>query len=138
VSFNPASFLVKVGDLFNVQVMIADATNVGSVPFHLAYDPKILEFVPPAVEGGFLKSDGASTIFNAQAATTNEIFVALARVGVPTGASVTGSKLILCVFQFHALAPGMTSLAFTEASVLDPAGKPLLANFAPGLQVSVQ
>ena len=138
VSFKEASLFAKVGTSFNVQVLIADATNVGSVPFHLSYDPKFLEFVPPAAEGGFLKSDGASTIFNAQASTTNEIFVALARVGVPTGASVSGSPKLLCVFQFQALATGRTSLAFTEASVLDPAGKPLPADFAPGLQVIVQ
>ena len=118
-----------------LSVIISQATGVGSVPFHVAYDPKILQFLPPGTEGGFLKKDGASTVYNAQASTLNEIFVAMARLGVPTGASGDG---ILCTFQFQALSAGTTILAFTEASVLDPTGQVLSAGFAPPMQVNVQ
>jgi len=116
-------------------VQISQGARVGSVPFHVAYDPNILQFLPPGTEGGFLKSDGASTIYNAQASTTNEVFVALARVGVPTGASGSG---VLCTLQFQAKGQGTTTLTFAQASVLDPQGQPLPANFSQGLLVQVQ
>jgi general secretion pathway protein D len=133
VSFVPPNVLSTVGDTMTIQVNISQATRVGSVPFHVAYDPKIVQFVS-GTEGGFLKQDGATTIFNAQASSMNEVFVALARVGVPTGAAGSG---ILCTFTFAALAPGNTTLTFTEASVLDPQGQPLPADFQGVVQVSV-
>ncbi len=135
VTFAPPSVLAKVGDPITLSVVINQATRVGSVPFHVAYDPKILRFVSGA-EGPFLKQDGASTVFNAQASTLNEVFVALARLGVPTGITANGG--VLCTLQFQGLAPGTTTLAFTEASVLDPNGQPLSAGFAPPMQVIVQ
>jgi len=135
VTFNPPNILAKVGDNMTIQVQISQGARVGSVPFHVAYDPNILQFLPPGTEGGFLKSDGASTIYNAQASTTNEVFVALARVGVPTGASGSG---VLCTLQFQAKGQGTTTLTFAQASVLDPQGQPLPANFSQGLLVQVQ
>jgi general secretion pathway protein D len=135
VSFNPQNILAKTGDLVTVQVMMSQGTRVGSVPFHVMYDPKILQFMPPGAEGEFLKRDGASTIYNAQASTLNEVFVALARVGVPTGATGSG---ILCTLQFTAVSAGSTNLTFAEASVLDPQGQPLPAAFSPGVHVEVQ
>jgi len=133
VSFNPPNVLATTGDTITIQVIITQATRVGSVPFHVAYDPKVLQFVSGA-EGGFLKQGGATTIFNAQASSLNEVFVALARVGVPTGAGDGG---LLCTFQFTAIAPGSTTLRFTEAAVLDPQGQPLPADFSTGVQVQV-
>ncbi len=135
VSFNPQNILAKAGDLVMVQVMIGQGTRVGSVPFHVMYDPKILQFMPPGAEGDFLKRDGASTIYNAQASTLNEVFVALARVGVPTGATGAG---VLCTLQFTAVSPGSTNLTFAEAAVLDPQGQQLPAKFSPAVHVEVQ
>jgi general secretion pathway protein D len=133
VLFFPPNVLATVGDTMSIQVTISQATRVGSVPFHVAYDPKILQFVS-GTEGSFLKQDGATTIFNAQASSLNEVFVALARVGVPTGA---GNGGLLCEFKFQAIAPGSTTLSFTEAAVLDPQGQPLPATFSTGVQVQV-
>ena len=64
----------------------------------------------------------------------NEVFVALARVGVPTGASTDG---LLCTVQFTAIAPGEATLRFTEAAVLDPQGQPLPAQFSTPVLVRV-
>jgi general secretion pathway protein D len=134
VNFMPPNVFARVGDEIKIQVQISQATQVGSVPFHVAYNPKILQFVQ-GEEGEFLKKDGASTIFNAQASTLSQVFVALARLGVGTGADGEGT---LCTFTFKALAAGTASLTFTEAMVLDAAGEPLPAQFAPAMQVSVQ
>jgi general secretion pathway protein D len=135
VSFNPPNAFATVGDTVTVQVMISQADRVGSVPFHIAYDPKILQFVAPGSEGSFLKQGGATTIYNAQASTLNEIFVALARVGVPTGA---GGEGMLCTLQFQAIAQGRATLTFTQAAVLDPQGQSLPAQFASAMSVQVQ
>jgi general secretion pathway protein D len=126
--------LAGVGNEITVRIFISQAGHVGSVPFHIAYDPKILQFENGA-EGDFLKKDGASTVFNAQASTLNEVFVALARLGVPTGADGDGT---LCTLKFKALAPGKTALTFTEASLLDAGGQLLPAAFAMPMQVDVQ
>jgi hypothetical protein len=135
VTFVPPNVLATVGDTVTIEVHISQATRVGSVPFHVAYDPKLLQFVL-GTEGGFLKQDGATSIFNAQASSLNEVFVALARVGVPTGAS-SANEVPLCTLQFQAIAPGSTALRFTEAAVLDPQGQPLPATFSTGVQVQV-
>jgi hypothetical protein len=135
VSFAPPSFLARVGDVITVQIAISNAARVGSVPFHVAYDPAMLRFVPNAVEGDFLRQGGATTIFNAQASTQNEVFVALSRLGAPTGAGDGG---VLCTLSFEAIAAGNSQLTFTQASVLDPQGQPLLANFSGGAQVMIQ
>jgi hypothetical protein len=136
VTFSPPNILAKVGTVFEVQVIISQGSGVGSVPFHVVYDPKVLQFLPPGTEGDFLKRDGASTVYNAQASTLNEVFVALARLGVPTGASA--ERGVLCTLQFQALSAGATTLAFSEGSVLDPTGQPLPATFAQAVQVNVQ
>ncbi|HEV8335262.1 MAG TPA: cohesin domain-containing protein [Candidatus Polarisedimenticolia bacterium] len=134
VTFSPTSFLSHAGDTIQVQVLLNQGTRVGSAPFHVAYDPKILQFVK-GEEGEFLKRDGASTVFNAQASSLNEVFVALARLGVPTGVSGNG---VLCTLTFQAVATGNTTLSFKESSVLDPSGLPLPAQFGPVVQVSIQ
>jgi general secretion pathway protein D len=136
ITFSPPTILAKAGTVFEVQVIISQGSRVGSVPFHVVYDPKILQFLPPGTEGDFLKKDGASTVYNAQASTLNEIFVALSRLGVPTGASA--ERGVLCTLRFQALSAGASTLVFSEGSVLDPTGQPLPATFAQGVQVHVQ
>jgi hypothetical protein len=126
--------LAGVGNEITVRIFISQAGHVGSVPFHIAYDPKVLQF-ERGEEGDFLKKDGASTVFNAQASTLNEIFVAAARLGVPTGADGDGA---LCTLYFKTLAAGQTTLTFTAASVLDATGQLLPADFAQAMQVHVQ
>lgn len=134
VTFEPPNILAAVGNEFEVAVMIQGATNVGSIPFHVAYDPKVLEFVR-SEEGNFLRQDGAGTVYNAQASTINEIFVALARLGTEVGANDGGE---LCTLTFRVLDSGNTTLAFTQSSVLDPNGQPLPATFSSAVQVMLQ
>ena len=53
-----------VGSQVVVQIRIRGASDVGSVPFTLQFDPAILEFDGVAsTEGDFLRKDGAQTIF---------------------------------------------------------------------------
>ncbi len=96
------------------------------MPFHLRFNPQVLQFVPPALEGGFLNSDGTNTVFLASD-TGGEIVVGLSRLGGGQGATGTGN---LASFQFLAIAEGDAGLAFTGASVKDPQAKNLPAAFS--------
>ncbi len=110
-----------------VDVFMEGANNVGSVPFHLRYNPQVLEFVSPAQEGGLLSADGTNTIFLAPDTGGGEIVVGLSRLGGGTGASGTGT---LARFQFQALAAGDAGFAFTGASVMDPQAQKMPASFS--------
>ena len=117
----------RVGETVYVQVQISGAQNVGSVPFHLRFNPQVFTFVAPALEGDFLGSDGSQTIFaSSEIQGGGEIVVGLSRTGAGTGASGAG---LLATFQFSARAPGTGSFSFSGASVRDPAAANLPCSF---------
>ena len=119
----------KIGDTVVLNIMIDGATNVGSVPFHLKFNPRILEFMPPGVEGNFLSSDGTSTVFIAsEAASGGEIVVGLSRMGSATGASGNG---LLCTLRFLAVADGPCAMEFVGGNVKDPKAQNLRSVFSP-------
>jgi hypothetical protein len=101
---------------------------VGSVPFHLQFDPDMLAFMPPAVEGTFLGADGTTTVFLAQESSTpGDLVVGISRFGAPVGAEGSGP---LATLEFRALEEGSAQLRFNAASVRDPDAKILPAVFA--------
>ncbi len=127
------------GSTVTVLVRIEAADGVGSVPFALLYDPAILEFVPSrSTEGPFLRRDGASTTFLIAPAASRQgiasIVVGHSRLGSRAGA---GGRGVLCRLTFRARAPGVSSLAFQRAAVLDPDAAPLPARFV-GASVAVR
>jgi len=127
VSLVPSKPTFQVGEAVVVDVAIEDAHDVGSVPFHLRYDPSVLQFVPPAIEGPFLASDGADTVFLvANEEDDGQLVVGLSRLGAPEGASGSGT---LVSFEFQAMAAGDCGFAFTGASVKDPQAENLPAAF---------
>jgi general secretion pathway protein D len=131
----PAAAAVSVGDVVTVQVLVSNATNVGSVPFHLRYDKSVLQFQPGAQEGPFMNADGTGTVFLANdVGGGGEVVVGLSRLGASTGASGGG---VLATFQFLAVNPGNSGFVFTGASVKDPQARNLPASFNAG-QVEVQ
>jgi general secretion pathway protein D len=125
----PGASAYGVGERVLVQVMISNAQNVGSVPFHLRYNRNVLEFIPPGDEGSFLKSDGAGTVFLASdSAGGGEVVVGLSRMGGGDGVSGSG---VLATFEFQAINPGDCGFAFVGASVKDPRAQNLPASFVP-------
>ena len=127
VSLIPSSESIHVGEPLVVEVVIQNATDVGSVPFHLRYDFSVLQFVGPATEGPFMGSDGAKTVFLAtDTGGGGEIIVGLSRMRAAQGATGSGT---LAIFQFQAVAPGDAGFAFSGASVTDPQARPLPAAF---------
>ncbi len=124
----PSHTELAVEGRLSVFVMISNATNVGHVPFHLVYDPRILQF-EYGEEGSFLGSDGAQTAFFAAASGGGgTVVVGLSRLGQTSGVSGAGD---LCVLHFTAVGPGTTSLAFSSEKVRDPAGGLVSSVFTP-------
>ena len=127
VNLVPSQAVYRVGDTVQVQAVISNATNVGSVPFHLRYNTEVLQFLPPATEGGFLSSDGFSTVFLASdTGGGGEVVVGLSRMGGGEGASGGGT---LVTFEFQAIGAGDCNFAFTGASVKDPQARNVPAAF---------
>jgi len=118
-----------------IQVQVVGGQNVGSVPFHLRFNPAVLDFVPPGVEGDFLMQGGGQTVFVAtEVQGQGEIVVGASRVGTPTGASGAG---LLATFQFRAKAPGSSTFSFTGAMVRDPNANNLPSSFTTAI-INVQ
>lgn len=134
-----------IGSQVVVQIRIRGASEVGSVPFTLQFDPAILEFDGAAsTEGDFLRKNGAQTIFLASPIAGEEgveenakgrasIAVGLSRLEA-SGASGRGT---LCRLVFRAKQTGSTTLEFSRARVLDAVASPLPSRFT-GTRVEVQ
>jgi general secretion pathway protein D len=118
------------GETLTLQVQIIGGQNVGSVPFHLRFNPAVLEFVG-AVEGDFLRQDGSPTTFVAnEVQGAGEVVVGASRVGSGQGASGSG---ILATFQFRAKTPGSCTFSFTGATVRDPNANNLPCSFTTAI-----
>jgi hypothetical protein len=125
VTLEPVESEYHVSGTVTVAVIIANAHNVGSVPFHLRFDHDVLRFLPPAEEGPFMSEGGAATVFLA-VEIGGEIVVGISLVGETHG--VDGSGLLLKL-HFEAVGTGASGFAFTGANVKDPFGVNLPAVF---------
>src|SRR5207248_171822 len=111
VWMSPRNLRVPVGKHVSITVRVANGADLGSVPFHVVYDPKVVRF-QSGVEGTFLKAGGRETAFFATPATSgNEVVVGLSRLGRGNGA---GGKGNLCTLTFEAIGPGEAHLAFSR------------------------
>jgi hypothetical protein len=125
----PSATSYRVGDTVVLQVVIENAAQVASTPFHLRYNSDVLQFLPPGIEGPFMGADGANTVFLAgDLGRGGEVVVGLSRMGGSEGASGSGT---LATFQFQAINVGDCGFAFTAASVKDPQARNLPASFIP-------
>jgi len=117
---------VSAGQRVSLTFEIASATDVGHVPFHVTFDPSVLQF-EVGEQGPFLGSDGSQTAFFASATSDGaSVVVGLSRIGRVRG--VDGSGL-LCVLHFNAVGPGDAALAFARNKVRDSSGNVTLALF---------
>lgn len=124
----PSAVRVAVGDPLSIHVEIVGAADVGSVPFHVVYDPAVLRF-EGGREGTFLKGDGRSTaFFAAPMSDGSEAVIGLSRLGAGDGIGGGGE---LCTLNFTAVGPGDAGLAFTRAHVRDSANRIVPAAFLP-------
>ncbi|MEE8111372.1 MAG: secretin N-terminal domain-containing protein [Acidobacteriota bacterium] len=116
-----------VNETIQVFIRVFKAKGVRSLPFHLQFDPEILQY-EGASEGNFMSLGGAKTTFLHSVSSSNpgEVFVGISRMGQDEGSAGSG---ILGKFNFRALAPGTTPIRFSEQTVLGANNTPLPANF---------
>ena len=136
VFMNPAYLNVSMSQpMFTVSVMVRSASGIGSVPFHLAFDPQFLDFINYSRTSPFLSQDGASTFVLATLGSGgNEVIVGLSREGSKPGVSGQGPLIDL---TFRAKKTGTTTLSFSDMSVLDPSAQPLPFD-RQGMTINVQ
>jgi hypothetical protein len=124
----PQRTSISPGELLPVAVRLEGSRQVTSVPFHLRFDPDILEYV--GVRTGPVL--GASSLQPIILASVNpnrpgDLAVGLSLVGAAGTLNGTGTILLL---DFRALAPGMSDLVLERASVRGPTSEPLPADIA--------
>jgi hypothetical protein len=123
-----------VGETITVEVVIDEAENVDSVIFNLQFDENVIEYVPPAVEGPFMGSDGADTGFQVnELSIGGELSARAWRLQADVGMDGGG---LLMSFDFLALSPGACDFRIRSARVETPSDRELPANFA-SVSVSV-
>jgi len=123
VTMNPSYLSVPNGKEFTLSIAITGAKGVGSVPFHLAFDPAALDFVTYSNSSPFLGSDGTPVFILATVGGGGrDLVVGLSRQGSRPGVDGQGSLIDL---TFRAKKPGTTTLNFSDVSVLDPSAQPL-------------
>jgi cohesin domain-containing protein len=124
----PDSSQVTVGSGLSLRIQISGAADVGSVPFHLLFDPAVLRF-EGGEEGGFLQGDGHQTaFFAAPTSAGNEVVVGLSRLGRTEGVQGAGD---LCTLHFTVVGAGDAQLSFFRAKVRNSRNDPAPATFEP-------
>jgi hypothetical protein len=117
-----------VGDTVSITLRIVAGEDVGHVPFHVTFDPAVLQF-QEGEELGFLKKDGKETAFFAAATSSADtVVVGLSRLGRIEGVEGDGE---LCVLRFTALNPGDAKLGFASAKVRDSTNRIVKSSFVP-------
>lgn len=113
-SFDPLNVTQTTGTQFVVNLNIAGAQGVHSVPVQLTYDPKVLHLVTVS-NGGFLAQDGQIvTLTNRD--DNGVVQMAAMRPAGATGVSGTGAVFAV---TFQAVAPGNAVVSIARGGVRD-------------------
>jgi hypothetical protein len=124
---------IAVGSSFTVTVRLSGGQNITSLPFHLEFDPSILQF-QFAQRGPALGSKSAILLASVNPARPGDLAVGLSLV--ESGSLLQGSGTVLSL-QFLALAPGSSPLDFSRSSVRGSMSETLDAQFH-GARVDVR
>jgi hypothetical protein len=116
----------QLGDAVTVSLVIEGAHRVTSLPFHLLFQPDILEYtsseVGPAVPGSLQPILLASVNPN----RPGDLAVGLSFV--ESSGTYSGGGVVL-ILHFRSLASGITGLEFDRASLRGPTSQPLETHF---------
>jgi hypothetical protein len=112
-------------DSITISVHLGGPTTSSSIyglKFDLVFDPSVVQFEPPAMEGGFLKKDGAATIMQVGPDPGNpgRLIVAITRQGAVGGLPASSADQTVITLLFRGVATGSTAITFENAAVVDP------------------
>jgi len=134
VTLLPSSSFVGTGQSVQVLVQIDGGQDVGSVPFQVQFDGRLLQF-ERAFLGDYLSRTGASPLLLAAPLQEgNEIAVGISKPGSGAGGSGSGTLLTL---EFRAIGPGTSPLKFSQEKLLDSRSREVPAQFVSS-QVTVR
>lgn len=108
VSFVPNQVNTLVGNPFNVNVVIQNATDLFSAPMQIKFDPKVLRLTD-VVQGNLLASDGQEVTFTKN--IQNDMGVATVGLNRLQGSGgITGSGMLVTL-SFTTVGPGTTTVS---------------------------
>lgn len=129
VVIQPASQEVPVGELFIVNVMVQNVSNLGAYEFTLLANPNVISFVS-VNNGWFLGSTGRSVYCAAPIADGWVLRFGCVSYGSGRPGPSGSGQLAQIVFQ--AANPGKISLDLSTVALADPLGAPINAATAGG------
>ncbi|OLD64286.1 MAG: hypothetical protein AUI47_06760 [Acidobacteria bacterium 13_1_40CM_2_68_5] len=126
-----------------VRVVIGPTSSmdVYGIKFDVVFDPAVLNFDSPAMEGSFLNKDGSPTVLEAatQPGDPGRLVVAVTRQGAVGGVGTSGAQTTVVTLPFAAVAAGTTSLGFENGTVVDSGLAPIAAiQFGSPVSVTFQ
>ncbi|MGA3040762.1 MAG: cohesin domain-containing protein [Bryobacteraceae bacterium] len=134
VNFVPEHYETIMGQSFNVNLAIANATDLFSAPLQIKYDPKVLKLTDVA-PGNLMSGDGQQPTFTKNIQyDTGEAEITLNRL--PGTGGVTGSGMLVTL-SFTTLDRGATSISVPAFSPSNSQGQPI-SNSSPLLTVTVR
>jgi len=127
VTLLPDRPAVSRGGTVRIKVAVAGSDPVSSLPFHLLFDPDVLEFVG-VEEGPALQGASPQPILLASVNPNRPGDLAVGLALLEAAGSLTGSGSVMTL-EFRALGSGQTTMAFDRASLHGPTGESLPAAF---------
>ncbi|HEV8699843.1 MAG TPA: hypothetical protein VGV60_01065 [Candidatus Polarisedimenticolia bacterium] len=128
VSLVPSVPTVDYGKVMSVRVVLSGGEGITSVPFHLKFDPALLEFLGARTGSAFLSSSlNPLLLASVNPERPGDLAVGLALVGDSRTLNGSGSLVVL---DFRAIGRGRTELTFENSSVRGVTSEPLPAEFA--------
>jgi general secretion pathway protein D len=133
VSFVPGQVQATMGQSFNVQLVMSNATDLFSAPLVIKYDPKVLK-LNDVTQGTLMSSDGQQITFTKNILNdAGEADLTLNRF--PGTGGVTGSGMLVTL-SFTTLSRGATTVSAPAFSPTNSQGQPI-SNSSPLLTVNV-
>lgn len=128
LSLVPSASTVAYGKVMSVRVVLTGGEGITSVPFHLKFDPALLEFLGARTGSAFQSSSLEPLLLaSVNPERPGDLAVGLALVG--NSRSFTGSGSLV-VLDFRVIGRGRTDLTFENSSVRGVTSEPLPAEFA--------
>jgi len=128
LSLVPSETHLTTGEILRVTVSLSEAHGVSSVPFHLSFNPAVLEFLSARVGPAFMGTSLQPILLaGVSPSRPGDLAVGLALVGA-SGLLDRGGGLV--VLEFQARQAGQADLSFDRTSVRGP--------FSQELPVEVQ
>lgn len=125
VSFDPANLNQAIGSTFTVNVSVAGAQNVNSVPLQITYNPSVLQLLNVS-NGPLLEQDGQPVaLVHRDDALAGIVQLTASRPPGAAGVSGTGSVFTL---TFQAKAAGQATLSINRAQLKNAAMQTLPAS----------